>query len=116
LIAIAALVAFSMPVRAASNHYWDWDAFTKMTMRECMVTIDATLAKHEEELDSYVLFHACDQLTKGYPTATINTLTRPRQGTAARERMDKCIREYNAQTPLLSRSRPPQEVLELVCQ
>jgi hypothetical protein len=82
-----------------------------MTMDECAATIDAELAKHNQELSKHEMFKACDSLTKGF---AVQMMTRPRQGTAAGDRVNECMRKYYARTPMSYQQ--PEKVIEVMCQ
>jgi hypothetical protein len=82
-----------------------------MTMDECAATLDAKLAKHDQELNPRDMFKACDSLTKGF---AVQMMSRPRQGTAAGDRVNECMRKYYARTPMSYQQ--PEKVIEVMCQ
>jgi hypothetical protein len=82
-----------------------------MTMDECAATLDAKLAKRDQELNPRDMFKACDSLTKGF---AVQMMSRPRQGTAAGDRVNECMRKYYARTPMSYQQ--PEKVIEIMCQ
>ena len=87
----------------------DWDAMSK---DQCATVLDTAHAARGMKLNEYDMFRMCDHLTKGYGSFAI---ARPRQGTAAGERMNECVNNYYRHRPVTSQYTLPKSKVEMYC-